>query len=461
MKTTYLLPLLAAGLLGSLCHGQQPADVQTNLSAPTTQDTKMQWWRDAHFGMFIHYGLYSGLECSFDGKDGRGEWTQRNLNLDTDTYAAAAKPLFRPAPGCAEKWAELAQAAGCRYMVLTSKHHEGFALFDAPNTDFCSAKLLGRDIVKEFADACRARGMRVGFYHSVIDWHQKDYDNGIAQGKMPYPEGQSKMLAEKGIPRNHEAYIRYLHEQVRTLMTRYGKVDILWWDFSNGELSGDRGWKATELLKMCRELQPGIIMNNRLYPGHATRKFSDKADFCTPEQLVPDRTDLPLYDWESCMTVGHHWGYSRFEKPEDYKTPADAIRLLEACVSRGGNLLLNVGPMPDGSIPEPVERVFRRMGDWMAVNGEAIYGSRAVKGVDVPCVRVGENLYIFLPATPGDVCLPGDLIGLCRCSVLGQPDCKVKTFGSAAPETITYRVPESAWEKAVEGLPVLKLEPVR
>ena len=475
MKTSLLLSLIAgagmaAGTLSAPCAAQEPAapsvapsDEPGNPVDPQEQDKKMQWWRDAHFGMFIHYGLYSGLECAWEGQDGRGEWTQHNMGIDTETYAKAALPLFKPAPGCAAEWVKLAQEAGCKYMVLTSKHHEGFCLFDAPNTDYSTGKLLGRDLVREFMDACHAAGMRTGLYHSVIDWHHPDYDYTI-RPQHPCPANQRKMLEERGIPRNQESYIKYLHEQAETLVTKYGKLDILWWDFSTLPMAGERAWKASKLMAMCREKQPGIIMNNRLWDMHTCPTLTDKADFTTPEQFVPARNKIPAYDWESCMTVGHHWGYSRYET--DYKSPATCINALESCVARGGNMLLNVGPKPEGSIPQEVQHVFRQMGAWMRVNGEAVYGSRAVLKDGMP-----ENLrmvtgadgssYVFLQhlkegEEPAAVqipvsCMPQQF----SLHILGQPECKPALGITGGNAVIT--IPAAAWKNAVEGLPVLKI----
>ena len=470
MKTQHLLTLAAALAVvgGSPQASAQEAPKQPTVGEiqakmgdpvdPAEQDKKMQWWRDAHLGMFIHYGLYSGLECTWQGRDGRGEWTQRNIDLDTDTYAKAALPLFRPAPGCADEWVKLAQEAGCRYIVLTSKHHEGFCLFDAKNSDYTVGKLLGRDLVKELADACHAAGMRVGYYHSVIDWHHPSYDNTI-RPEHAYPSNQEKMLKDKGIPRDQKAYIKYLHEQAEQLVTAYGKVDILWWDFSTGAMSGDRAWEATKLMAMCREKQPGIIMNNRLWDYQGCPTLTSKADFTTPEQFVPARDKIPAYDWESCMTVGKHWGYSVFEQ---YKSPVVVINALESCVARGGNLLLNIGPKPDGSVPEQVRYVFQRIGAWMKVNGEAVYGSRAVLDPALPedlrIVRGPDGArYVFLPVhkelADYTLQLPAAMVG--TPSILGQPDCKV--VAEKQGDKVDIVIPSAAWQNAVEGLPVLKL----
>ena len=442
------------------------------------RNERMGWWREAKFGMFIHYGLYSGLGGQFQGRNGGGEWIQNNLNLDSDTYAEEAFKYFAPTAESAEQWAALAEEAGCRYMVLTSKHHEGFALFDTATTDFNSVKKAGQDVVRNFVDAARKHGLRVGFYHSVIDWHHPSYDNSIAPG-LCYPRSQAKALKEKGIPRDHAAYQKYLHSQVRELLTNYGKIDVIWWDYSQGNLSGARGWQAPKLIEMVRSLQPGIIMNNRLYAYGGLRPESDAAgldlrcgDFTTPEKRLLQMTGQK-HDWESCMTLGNHWGFNRNDAAA-YKTPQRLIRTLEQCAAFGGNLLLNVSPRGDGSLPEKAIDHFRRIGKWMAVNGEAIYGSSPVPSITLPeewlATVVGEDTYIFPPAMQkleGDVQLriPAHQIDTVMPVVLGQPDCTVEVCrvedktpeGDEPRAYMQFTIPAAAWEKAVEGLPVIKL----
>ena len=431
------------------------------------RDARMQWWRQAKFGMFIHYGLYSGLAGEFQGRPGGGEWIQQNLGLDTDTYAAEARPLFVPAKGCTDAWAALAEQAGCRYIILTSKHHEGFALFDTETTDFHAP----HDVVGEFVASARKHGLRVGFYHSVIDWHHPAYDDTIAPA-LCYPKGQHAMLAARGIPRDHAAYQAYLHEQVRELLTKYGKIDIIWWDYSQDAASGQRGWQAPRLIEMTRELQPGIIMNNRLYAysGYDTEVDSSRldlrcGDFITPEKRLPGLVDAAT-DWESCMTLGYHWGYNKNDT--NYKSPAQIIRCLQQCAAYGGNLLLNISPRGDGSIPEGAVEVFQRVGRWMAINGEAIYCSTPAKDTEMPqdwmVSQVGEDYYLFPPALqptePVTVRIATQRPALSHPHVLGQPDCRVSHSLLSEREShavIQLTIPASAWQNAPEGLPVIKL----
>ena len=485
MKVRNLLYMLAgaafvAGMSPAVeSAASEPAVVASVQETKEQRDARMKWWRDAKFGMFIHYGLYSGLAGYFQNVPGGGEWIQCNLGLDTDTYAAETLPLFQPAPGCTEAWAELAREAGCRYMVLTSKHHEGFALFDACNSDYCSGKLLGRDLVKEFADSARKAGMKVGLYHSVIDWHQKDYDNTICPD-LCYPVGQAAMLAEKQVPRNQSAYQEYLHTQVRQLVRNYGPIDIMWWDYSQGAAEGE-AWKARELMQICRDANPGVLFNNRLYSFSGFDPAEDgkaldfsKGDFSTPEKRIP-REGYPGRDWEACMTIGNRWGYHR-DDFLNYKSPEKIILQLQECAAKGGNLLLNIGPKADGSIPEGQIEVFKRVGAWMKVNGESVYESRPLgKALDLPEELSGsivwDDIYIFLPKREAGeeemdyvFSFPANQVNAVYPTILGQEDCEVtmerveeKDEDGEIQYYLDITVPAEAWHNAVEGLPVLKL----
>jgi alpha-L-fucosidase len=352
----------------------------------TGRTNHMEWWRDARFGMFVHWGLYSGLAGEWDGKSigstGNMEWIQQRVKADTDTYAAQAIPRFKPKPGFAKEWAQLAKAAGCKYLVFTTKHHEGFALHDSKVSDFDAGSVLHRDLVREIVDACRAEGLRVGFYHSVIDWHHPQFAYADSEEiphplrGQPYPNGS----------RNQQEYIKYLHAQVNELVSNYGPVDILWWDYSVPDFQGEQAWGASELMELVHRKQPAAIMNNRLYrlpdagwsgtakggPGAALDpKFGD---FMTPEQHVPDN-GMPGVDWETCMTTNTTWGYSKYD--HDWKSANKLIETLIEVVSKGGNFLLNVGPTADGTIPpESVERL-QEVGHWLDVNGESIYRASA------------------------------------------------------------------------------------
>ena len=378
---------------------------------PAARDARMAWWREARFGMFVHWGLYSGLAGNWDGKPhatkGGMEWLQKFVQADSATYAAAALPLFKPAPDFARAWARLAKEAGCRYLVFTTKHHEGFALHDSAASDFDAGSLLGRDLVREIVDACRVEGLRVGFYHSVIDWHHDQYDYPRAKG-LPHPLGNSPELAG---PRDHADYIDFLHAQVNELISRYGTVDVLWWDFSSRDFQGDTAWRATELMAKVRARQPAIIMNNRLYAASTVHSGGDehkefdttRGDFSTPEQRIP-QNGLPGVDWETCMTLNGTWGYS--EHDHAWKSDRTLIRNLVDIASKGGNYLLNIGPKGDGSLTPETVASFRAIGAWLRVNGESIHGTTASPfTAPLPWGRAtakGRDLYLHVFDWPAD-----------------------------------------------------------
>ena len=382
--TSLSFALLLAG--GCLC-AAEPQAPSAETETREQRDTRMQWWREARFGMFVHWGLYSGLAGTWEGKPvgtaGGMEWIQQRVKAETDTYAKRAIPLFKPKPGFAREWARIAREAGCRYVVFTTKHHDGFALHDSKVSDFDAGSVLHRDLVREIVDALRAEGLRVGFYHSVIDWHHDQYE--YARSKQlphplkgqPYPNGQ----------RDHAKYIAYLHAQVNELVSNYGPVDILWWDYSSVDFQG-RGSLAGVRVDgpVFGRSSRQIIMNNRLFripeagfTGMGTSAIAPQldpkyGDFITPEQHIP-ATGMPGVDWETCMTMNTTWGYS--EHDHQWKSNETLIRNLIDIASKGGNYLLNIGPKGDGSVPQESVQAMQAIGAWMKVNGEAIYGTAA------------------------------------------------------------------------------------
>ena len=325
---------------------------------------RTEWFRDARFGMFIHWGIYA--------IPARGEWVRSAEEMSIEDY----QPFFEnfdPVDYNPGEWARIAKQAGMKYAVITAKHHDGFCLFDSKLTDYKSTNTpAGRDLLKEFVEAFRAEGIKVGFYYSLIDWHHPDYP---AYGDRQHPMRNKEEWKDQEY--DWESYLEYMHGQVRELCTNYGKLDIMWFDFSYHEFRGEK-WKATELVEMVRNLQPGVIIDNRLGGSMEIANPEPYAgDFEGPEQYIPVRPILDIYEnpipWEVCMTLNNHWGYCASDM--NYKSSKDVIRALVNCVSKGGNLLLNVGPDAYGNIPRPSVDILREVGAWMKLNGESIYGS--------------------------------------------------------------------------------------
>jgi alpha-L-fucosidase len=398
LMAQWLMLLAVCGVIAGDVAGETPAG----------RDARMAWWRDARFGMFVHWGLYSGLAGTWDGKpvatSGGMEWIQERVKADTDTYAKRAIPLFTPRPGFAREWARIAKDAGARYVVFTTKHHDGFALHDSAVSEYDAGSVLHRDLVKEIVEALRAEGLRVGFYHSVIDWHHDQYEYRRSR-QLPHPlKGQPY----KNGTRDHQQYLAYLHQEVNELLSNYGPVDIMWWDYSAQDFQGQEAWRAFDLMQLTRSKHPGIIMNNRLFrtpeagwksmgtEGYAASLDPKYGDFITPEQHIPD-TGMPGVDWETCMTLNTTWGYS--EHDHAWKSDQTLIRNLVDIASKGGNYLLNIGPKGDGSVPDESVRSMRAIGAWMTVNGEAIYGTRASLFSRLPWGRSttkGRTVYLHV-----------------------------------------------------------------
>jgi len=381
-------------------------------------EKRMAWYTQARFGMFIHWGLYA--------IPARGEWVRSTERIPKEDYMRFFRE-FDPVDYDPGKWARAAKEAGMKYVVLTAKHHDGFCLFDSKYTDFKSTNTkCGRDLVGEYVEAVRAEGLKVGLYFSLLDWYHDDYPH---YGDAHHPMRENPDYSNEG--RDFNRYVEYLHNQVREICTNYGKIDILWFDFSYGEgpdaMRGEK-WRATELVSMVRELQPGVIIDNRLevsgegfgslWEGNPTPYHGD---FVSPEQIIPpeglpDKNGRDLV-WEACVTMNNNWGYcanDRFFKPSSM-----LIKKLVECVSKGGNLLLNVGPDARGNIPTQSLSILSDIGDWMKKNGESIYGCGKA-GLPKPDVgritRKGNKLYYHLfENTVG--CMP--LMGLKKDEIEG------------------------------------------
>lgn len=328
---------------------------------------RTQWMRDARFGMFILFGAYA--------VPARGEWVKTSEHMTTEQYQKYVDS-FNPVDFDAKKWAKIAKAAGMKYAVLTAKHHDGFCMFDSKLTDYkISKRFGGRDVVREFLDAFRAEGIKVGLYYSLIDWHHPDYPN-----VGNHPQRDDKEYGKRSF--NWDNYLKYMHGQVEELVKNYGKIDVMWFDYSFDDYSGEK-WKAKDLVKLIRKYQPEIILNNRLQNNEGSsskqRMVSEFGDFETPEQGIPD---VPLVDrygnsipWETCMTLNGNWGYNESDK--NWKSPELIVSCLVNCVSKNGNLLLNVGPDAKGNIPDASIQILSKVGKWMDKNSESIYGCGA------------------------------------------------------------------------------------
>ena len=329
-----------------------------------SRDKRMEWWREARFGMFIHYGLFSQV--------GRNEWVMACENVPPQEYEKLAD-TFSPKEGCCREWAKLAKEAGCKYMVMTTRHHEGFSLWDSKANPYNSVNYgPHRDIVKEFVEACREFDLKIGFYSTCMEWHHPD------SGICAYDTEARRR------------YTQYLKDINTELLTQYGKIDILWYDVPSPMESWE-GWDSLERNQFLRSIQPHIIINDR-------SRLDE--DFGTPEEHITPSE----HDWEACMTFnGISWGYVDSDQALPYSyTPQRIVAMLQTCCERGGNLLLNVGPKPDGSVPYEVIDPLKKVGEWLKVNGEAVYGmlnktygnEYQLNGVSRPSSK-GNTIYMW------------------------------------------------------------------
>jgi len=319
------------------------------------------WFTKDRFGMFIHWGLYA--------LPARHEWVKNQECIKDEDYEKYFNH-FNPDLYDPKVWAKTAKAAGMKYAVLTTKHHEGFCLFDSAYTDYKATNTqAGRDLVKEYVDAFRAEGLKVGFYYSLIDWHHPDF---LIDGL--HPRRSDDNIPEQNEGRDIKKYAAYMRNQVRELLTNYGKIDILWFDFSYSDHQhkgmpgkGKDDWEAEELIALARSLQPEIIIDNRT---------EIEQDLWTPEQYQPREwvrdDDGNLVVWEACQTFSGSWGYHRDET--SWKSPEILIRMLVNTVACGGNLLLNVGPTARGYFDARATDALEAMGEWMRYNARSVYG---------------------------------------------------------------------------------------
>ncbi|MFZ4508632.1 MAG: alpha-L-fucosidase [Fimbriimonas sp.] len=414
-------------LLTSLASAQLPKETKAD------HDKRMKWWREARFGMFIHWGLYAVPGGVWKGKEvpNIGEWIMNSAQIKVADYEPLQQQ-FNPVDFDAREWVRLAKGAGMKYIVITSKHHDGFGLFDSKQTTW---DIMGtpykKDILKQLAAACKAEGIRLCFYHSIMDWHHPDYLP--RRDWDPRPEWTP----------NFQNYVTYMKAQLKELLTNYGDIGVLWFD---GE------WEATwtpelgkDLYQYVRKLKPNILINNRVDKGRqgmAGMTVGDHAgDFGTPEQEIP-AGGIPGVDWESCMTMNDTWGFKKND--HNWKSARQLIENLIDCASKGGNYLLNVGPTPEGRIPDPSIERLKAIGDWTKVNGQAIYGTSASPfPKPLPWGRVTSKpgklfLHVFA-AAKARIVLPGLTANISRVYRLGDPK-KTPIAVSSDSDSVTLQL---------------------
>jgi alpha-L-fucosidase len=334
------------------------------------RDARMGWWRDAQFGMFIHWGAYAVPAGTYKGERvaGIGEWIMSRAQIPIPEYESFVR-AFNPVKYDADEWVRIAKDAGMKYIIITSKHHDGFAIFDSrvSSYDIVDATPYKRDVLRALAEAARRQGLKFGVYYSIMDWHHPD-----AQAPNT-PQYNSRTWSNPNFRRYVETYMK---PQLKELLTQYPNIEVLWFD---GEWVAD--WNddlGRDVYNFLRAIRPSLIINNRV--GHTRQGLSGLnkegrvglGDFGTPEQQVPPE-GLPGVDWETCMTMNATWGFKSYD--DDWKDTRTLLRTLIDVASKGGNFLLNVGPTAEGEIPAPSISRLREMGDWMKTNGDAIYGT--------------------------------------------------------------------------------------
>ena len=409
------------------------------------KDARMQWWREARFGMFIHWGLYSVLEGEWKDVELQApklaEWIMHGAQIPLEEYELLCEE-FNPVKFDADAWVRMARDAGMKYLVITTKHHEGFCLWPSEVGEYNVAERtpFKRDILGELAAACKKYDVRLCFYYSIMDWHHPDYLPRLAWDTRPTEDA------------DFSRYIQYMKAQLKELITRYDPA-VLWFD---GEW--EKTWThemGLDLYHYVRSLKPDIIINNRVDKGRdGMAGLHDPAtyagDFGTPEKEVP-ATGLPGYDWESCITMNHHWGWHKNDK--DYKSSRDLIRMLVDIVSKGGNLLLNIGPRPDGTFPpESVERL-AAIGDWMKINSASIYGTTASPFPELEwgcCTRKTDGdittlyLHVFDWPKDGKLVVPGLENDIQKAYLMAN---KQTLQTSVGDDSVTIEVPKEPLDK--------------
>jgi alpha-L-fucosidase len=387
-----ILPLMLG--LNSLSQRTKAKNFLPESKAQKAQ--RMKWWEDARFGLFIHWGLYSVPAGEWKGDTTHAEWIRTTAQIPIREYDKFVQQ-FDPDKFNAEDWVKMAKAAGMQYIVITTKHHDGFCMFDTKQTDFdIMSTPFHRDVMKELAEACKKERIQLCFYHSIMDWHQPYY--------FPRREWEKD---RPGTGDNFDAYVSYMKNELRELLTNYGKIGVLWFDGQwENTWTHERG---KDLYEYVRNLQPSIIINNRVDVGRegmGQTKSGFAGDFGTPEQQIP-ATGVPGAYWESCMTMNNNWGYNSHDN--HWKSSEDLVRKLIDIASKGGNFLLNVGPTSEGLFPQASVERLKDIGSWMSVNDESIHGTKASPFKNLSWGRCtqksttgGTRLYLHIFDWPAD-----------------------------------------------------------
>jgi alpha-L-fucosidase len=331
-----------------------------------SRDNRIEWWRDAKFGLFIHFGLYAIPAGEWDGKKvGWSEWLMNSAQIRVNEYETLLNQ-FNPTEFDADEWVSIAKNAGMKYLVVTTKHHDGFALFDSKVSDYdIQSTPFNRDIISELAEACKKADIKLGLYYSIMDWHHPDY--------LPRRDWEDRSSESA----NYEKYLEYMKAQLDELLENYEGVSILWFDGGwEGDWSQKRG---VDLYRYLVEKNPGLIVNNRVgreeWMSSAALSVGPAGDFSTPELHLPAQ-GVEGYDWETCMTMNDSWGYNKDDN--NWKSYPDMLKQLITIASTGGNFLLNVGPNEKGKIPEESVERLTKIGEWLKVNSESIYGTEGI-----------------------------------------------------------------------------------
>jgi alpha-L-fucosidase len=429
------LSVLALALLAA-CSGPPPIP-GAGLAPEAAAAERARWYNEAKLGLFIHWGLYAVPARALPGT--LAEWVMDNEKIPVQEYERFAE-RFTAARFDPAAWVALAKETGCRYIVLTSKHHDGFCLWDAQGTDYTAARFAAarRDLLRELGDACERGGVKLCAYYSMLDWHHPDFE-----GDFP-------------------KYVDWMHGQLRELLTGYP----LWGLWFDGEWTHPKdAWRGDAIVAMIRALRPLAFVNDRL--GRETRGTVAGVDFYTKEQEIPAealrQAGRPVA-WETCQTFGYSWGYN--ESPDPLKSGERIVEQLVDVVSKGGNFLLNVGPRPDGSIPEPLVERMKVIGAWMKANGEAVYGTtRSPFGGPLPAGRVtakGSRLYVFLETLPAEgIVLTGLANRVVKAWVLDGGEALAVTVKEgtpvvAAPKKLTDPSTFTVVAVELDGPPALK-----